>query len=121
MVDHHRSKVPDRSRHSRQSAVIGPREAQGQRHNWSSRLRSEAGEYNGLICGGMANNLHQAFRALQTAFIQLMQNPFYAPSDDPPIVKATLPQSGSGHTVTRKFTDEVKRIGDTWAPGMSTV
>lgn len=50
-----------------------------------------------------------------------MQNPFYAPSDDPPIVKATLPQSGSGHTVTRKFTDEVKRIGDTWAPGMSTV
>ncbi|KAJ9298006.1 hypothetical protein DTO271G3_4227 [Paecilomyces variotii] len=67
------------------------------------------------------SDLKPAFRALQTAFIQLMQNPFYAPNDDPPIVKATLPQSGSGHTVTRKFIDEVKRIGDTWAPGLATV
>lgn len=50
-----------------------------------------------------------------------MQNPFYAPGDDLPIAKATLPQSAPARTVTRKFIDEVKRIGDSWAPGLSSI
>lgn len=60
----------------------------------------------------------QAFRALQTAYIQLLQNPFYSPDDHVPIpgnkptsVSACQPISN------QKFIADVKRIGESWAPG----
>lgn len=56
----------------------------------------------------------QVFQALQTAYVQLLQNPFYAPDDRTPIAKATAPTSTSLKT---KFATEIKRIGDAWSSG----
>ncbi|KAH1271033.1 hypothetical protein KXW98_005975 [Aspergillus fumigatus] len=60
-----------------------------------------------------------AFRALQTAYVQLLQNPFFFPDDYTPTAKTTASSSNASQIVDRKFIAAVKRIGDTWAPGMA--
>lgn len=68
------------------------------------------------------NRLIQAFHALQTAYIQLLQNPFYSPDDHLPLAKnAAVPTSTSQEITNKKFISEVKRIGESWAPGMAAV
>lgn len=68
------------------------------------------------------NRLTQAFHALQTAYIQLLQNPFYSPDDHLPLAKnAAVPTSTSQEITNKKFISEVKRIGESWAPGMAAV
>jgi hypothetical protein len=70
----------------------------------------------------LINGLIQAFHALQTAYIQLLQNPFYSPDDHLPLVKnAAVPTSTSQEITNKKFINEVKRIGESWAPGMVAV
>ncbi|KAG2024457.1 hypothetical protein GB937_003648 [Aspergillus fischeri] len=56
---------------------------------------------------------------LQTAYVQLLQNPFYFPDDYTPTAKTTASSSNASQIVDRKFIAAVKRIGDTWAPGMT--
>ncbi|MDI1487332.1 MAG: hypothetical protein OHK93_006601 [Ramalina farinacea] len=56
-----------------------------------------------------------AFKALQTAYIRLLQNPFYKPDEHTPMV-AAHGQGKSGEIRSKKFIDEVRRIGDTWTP-----
>ncbi|GIC91326.1 uncharacterized protein Aud_007769 [Aspergillus udagawae] len=60
-----------------------------------------------------------AFRALQTAYVQLLQNPFYFPDDYTPTSKTAASSSNASQIVDQKFIAAVKRIGDTWAPGMT--
>ena len=67
------------------------------------------------------NRLIQAFHALQTAYIQLLQNPFYSPDHLPLAKNAAVPTSTSQEITNKKFISEVKRIGESWAPGMATV
>lgn len=68
------------------------------------------------------NKSIQVFHALQTAYIQLLQNPFYSPDDHLPLAKnAAVPTSTSQEITNKKFISEVKRIGDSWAPGMAAV
>ncbi|ODM17183.1 hypothetical protein SI65_07582 [Aspergillus cristatus] len=67
-------------------------------------------------------NLKPVFHALQTAYIQLLQNPFYSPDDHLPLAKnAAVPTSTSQEITNKKFISEVKRIGESWAPGMAAV
>ena len=68
-----------------------------------------------LICG-----VHQAFKALQTAYIRLLQNPFYVPDEHTPMAVANGSVKGSQIT-SKRFIDEVKRIGEAWKPGTSVV
>lgn len=68
-----------------------------------------------LICGA-----YQAFRALQTAYIRLLQNPFYVPDEHTPMAAASGKGNG-GQITSKKFIQEVKRIGEVWKPGLSTV
>lgn len=76
-----------------------------------------------LGIGAMAtlreSDLKPAFRALQTAYVQLLQNPFFFPDDYTPTAKTTASSSNASQIVDRKFIAAVKRIGDTWAPGMA--
>lgn len=75
-----------------------------------------------VSCEYLANRLIQVFQALQTAYIQLLQNPFYSPDDHLPLAKsAAVPTSTSQQITNKKFISEVKRIGESWAPGMATV
>ena len=62
----------------------------------------------------------QAFRALQTAYIRLLQNPFYMPDDHTPMAVASG-RGKSSQIKSKKFMAEVERIGMTWRPGISVI
>jgi len=53
------------------------------------------------------------FRAMQAAYIRLLQNPFYDPDEH-------APPTGRGGTkiTSRKFSADMRRIGETWVAGM---
>ncbi|KAL2042238.1 hypothetical protein N7G274_004726 [Stereocaulon virgatum] len=59
-----------------------------------------------------------AFKALQTAYIRLLQNPFYTPDEHTPTA-VTAGKGKGGEIRSRGFIREVKRIGDVWKPGAS--
>ncbi|KAE8144621.1 Sedlin [Aspergillus avenaceus] len=59
-------------------------------------------------------DLKPVFRALQTAYIRLLQNPFYAPDEHTPAVKDRTPNSKHQQITDNKFVAEVRRIGEMW-------
>jgi trafficking protein particle complex subunit 2 len=72
------------------------------------------------IVGLRDSDLKPAFRALQTAYIQLLQNPFYQPDSRPPMVLAN--SAGRSAKITNgRFIREAKRIGGFWAPGVPNI
>ncbi|OHE95531.1 hypothetical protein CORC01_09121 [Colletotrichum orchidophilum] len=60
--------------------------------------------------------LRVVFRAVQSAYVRLLQNPFYEPDEHSPV-------SGRGGRVikSRKFEGEVRRIGEAWTPGVTNL
>ena len=62
----------------------------------------------------------QAFRALQTAYIRLLQNPFYVPDDHTPLA-AAVSRGDGGKITSKKFIREVERIGMTWRSGAGAI
>ncbi|EAW10047.1 uncharacterized protein ACLA_045120 [Aspergillus clavatus NRRL 1] len=62
-----------------------------------------------------------AFRAMQNAYIQLLQNPFYSPDDHTPMNEILTPTSNPLQISNEKFIAEIERIGDSWALGMIAV
>ncbi|OQO02989.1 hypothetical protein B0A48_11273 [Cryoendolithus antarcticus] len=70
------------------------------------------------VLGLRGGDLLPAFNALQTAYVRLLQNPFYVPDDhDPKLVR--------GHRALEiqspKFIREVERTGQAWYPGIVTI
>lgn len=62
------------------------------------------------VVGLRDGELKVVFRAMQTAYIRLLQNPFYNPDET-----ASAP---AGRRITsRRFIDEMRRIGEVWVPG----
>lgn len=60
--------------------------------------------------------LKPVFRAMQTAYVRLLQNPFYEPDEHAP------PGGRGGKRITsRKFVEDMKRIGDGWTPGVTNL
>ncbi|KAL8887915.1 MAG: hypothetical protein Q9205_007542 [Flavoplaca limonia] len=70
--------------------------------------------------GIKSEDLKPVFKALQTAYIRLLQNPFYTPDDHTPIA-ATNRRGSAGEILSEKFIAEVKRIGDVWKPGLEKI
>ncbi|KAK6951014.1 hypothetical protein Daesc_007543 [Daldinia eschscholtzii] len=76
------------------------------------------------IRGGVGlreTELRVVFRAMQNAYVRLLQNPFYDPDEHAPLV---LPPGGGvgGKKITsRKFSEEMRRIGEGWAPGVTNL
>jgi len=48
----------------------------------------------------------------------LLRNPFYNPDEHSPVTANVEQKVGSTQITSRKFIQEVKRIGDTWMPGV---
>ncbi|KAI5287393.1 hypothetical protein KEM55_009375 [Ascosphaera atra] len=69
------------------------------------------------VVGLREADLKPAFRALQTAYIKLMQNPFYSPDNVDPIAKTSMSPSGSTKITNSGFVNEVQKIGEKWRPG----
>ncbi|KAL9131522.1 MAG: hypothetical protein Q9175_006746 [Cornicularia normoerica] len=68
--------------------------------------------------GLLDGDLKGALKALQTAYIRLLQNPFYVPDEHTPMAVASGRGKG-GQITSKRFIEEVKRIGEIWKPGMS--
>ena len=61
-----------------------------------------------------------AFRAVQTAYIHLMLNPFYMPDERTPLQIANY--GGRNPEITSKrFISEIQRIGKAWYPGIGSI
>ena len=73
-----------------------------------------------MITRLMSIDWNQAFRALQTAYIRLLQNPFYVPDDHTPMAVASG-KGKSSQITSKRFIAEVERIGMTWRPGISII
>ncbi|KAF2399183.1 Sedlin [Trichodelitschia bisporula] len=66
-------------------------------------------------------DLKPAFRALQTAYINLMRNPFFNPVEASAL-KAGVDQKISSDQINSPgFIKEVKRIGEAWTAGATTI
>jgi trafficking protein particle complex subunit 2 len=64
--------------------------------------------------------LKPAFRAVHTAYIQLLQNPFYMPEDRTPLEMANW-EGRSAQITSKKFSNELQRIGRVWHPGITNI
>lgn len=72
------------------------------------------------IVGLRDAELKPAFRAVQTAYIQLMLNPFFTPEERTPLQLAN--SNGRPATITsKKFSAELRRIGEAWYPGVTSL
>ncbi|TGO20823.1 hypothetical protein BPAE_0263g00010 [Botrytis paeoniae] len=49
---------------------------------------------------------------MQAAYIRLLQNPFYDPDEHCPVNG-----KGGKKIVSRKFVEDMRRIGEGWVPG----
>ncbi|KAF2759503.1 Sedlin [Pseudovirgaria hyperparasitica] len=75
-----------------------------------------------VIAAGLRDaDLKPAFRALQSAYIGLLRNPFYDPDEHSPLTANAEQRAGSTQITSKRFINEVKRIGEAWAPGLQSL
>ncbi|KID71541.1 Longin-like protein, partial [Metarhizium hybridum] len=60
--------------------------------------------------------LKPVFRAMQSAYVRLLQNPFYEPDEHAPLGGA-----GGKRIVSRRFDSDMRRIGEAWTPGVTSL
>ncbi|EGR53119.1 uncharacterized protein TRIREDRAFT_53462 [Trichoderma reesei QM6a] len=70
----------------------------------------------GVGAGLRDAELKPVFRAMQSAYVRLLQNPFYDPDEHAP-----LGGKGGKRITSKKFGDAMKRIGEAWTPGVTTL
>ncbi|USW58733.1 Putative trafficking protein particle complex subunit 2 [Septoria linicola] len=70
------------------------------------------------VLGLRNSDLAPAFHALQTAYVNLLRNPFYVPDEHDP---KTASQKGNMQIRSAKFIKEVERVGQIWFPGMTAI
>lgn len=85
-------------------------------------LRSSSSAHHQAASGGGGGaglrdaELKPVFRAMQNAYVRLLQNPFYEPDEHAP------PGGRGGRKITNKrFAEDMKRIGEAWTPGVTSL
>ncbi|KAI9817650.1 MAG: hypothetical protein M1826_001496 [Phylliscum demangeonii] len=73
------------------------------------------------IVGLRDADLKPAFKALQNAYVGLLQNPFYDPDEHTPLAPNGEYRSGNTRITSRRFLEDVQRIGNSWAPGVTNM
>lgn len=66
--------------------------------------------------GAREAEVRVAFLAIQKAYVALLQNPFYDPDEHSPATGR-----GGKKIESRKFTEEVRRIGEHWRVGLTAL
>lgn len=70
----------------------------------------------GAATGLREGEMRPVFKAMQVAYIRLMQNPFFDPDEHSP------PDGQGGKKITsRKFAEDMRRIGESWTPGVTNL
>ncbi|PGH04748.1 hypothetical protein AJ79_06969 [Helicocarpus griseus UAMH5409] len=67
------------------------------------------------------NVVGQAFRALQTAYIKLLQNPFYQADGATPVGRTTMLTSDHFKMANNRFIEEIRHIGECWTVGITSI
>ena len=60
--------------------------------------------------------LRPVFKAMQAAYVRLLQNPFYDPDEHAP-----LGGQGGRKITSRRFVEDMRRIGEAWTPGVASL
>ncbi|KEY65023.1 hypothetical protein S7711_07359 [Stachybotrys chartarum IBT 7711] len=68
------------------------------------------------VSGLREAELKPAFRAMQNAYVRLLQNPFFEPDEHTP-----LGGRGGRKITSRRFAEDMKRIGEGWTPGVTNL
>ncbi|KAI1327289.1 Sedlin [Xylariaceae sp. FL0255] len=123
------------------SSGIGSGAGEGGSGNTSGRGTGSGGSGSGIGTGPGAGgvglrdtDLKPVFRAMQTAYVRLLQNPFYDPDETVLGGKGGVGVAGGGVTGTgggiggsvakritsKRFSEDMRRIGEKWAPGVTT-
>ncbi|KIX95328.1 uncharacterized protein Z520_08845 [Fonsecaea multimorphosa CBS 102226] len=88
--------------------------------NGSKDLAKDKRRFPPAAVGLRDADLKPAFRAVQTAYIHLMLNPFYMPDERTPLQIANY--GGKSPEITsKKFIAEIQRVGKAWYPGIGTI
>ncbi|KAL6889581.1 Sedlin [Trichoderma longibrachiatum] len=83
----------------------------------SSAAAATARSAVGSVGAGLRDaELKPVFRAMQSAYVRLLQNPFYDPDEHAP-----LGGKGGKRITSKKFGDAMKRIGEAWTPGVTVL
>ncbi|KAH6617306.1 Longin-like domain-containing protein [Chaetomium tenue] len=70
----------------------------------------------GAAAGLREGEMRPVFKAMQGAYIRLLQNPFFDPDEHSP------PTGQGGAKITnKKFADDMRRIGEAWTPGITNL
>lgn len=95
-------------------------------NNSSEDAKGASGESGGLsaaarrgaaaVVGLREGDMKPVFRAMQTAYVRLLQNPFYEPDEHAP-----LTGHGGKRIVSRKFGADMRRIGEGWTVGVTSL
>ena len=72
------------------------------------------------VIGLRDSELKPAFRAVQTAYIQLLLNPFFTPEDRTPLQLANY-EGRAAEIKSKKFGMELQKIGNAWYPGIASI
>ncbi|RDA83244.1 hypothetical protein CP532_3690 [Ophiocordyceps camponoti-leonardi (nom. inval.)] len=71
----------------------------------------------GVDGGGLRDGeLKPVFRAMQAAYVRLLQNPFYDPDEHAP-----LGGKGGRQISSRRFVEDMRKIGEGWTPGVTSL
>lgn len=78
------------------------------------RIISEGSKSTGIAGLGLRDGeMKVVFKAMQAAYVRLLQNPFFEPDEHSP------PAGRGGKKITsRKFVEDIRRIGEGWSPGV---
>ncbi|KAH7026115.1 Longin-like domain-containing protein [Microdochium trichocladiopsis] len=98
------------------AASAGSRGGSGGMMMTNTSISAAAAAAAGSGVGLREGELKVVFRAMQTAYVRLLQNPFYDPDEHSP-----LAGRGGKRITSRKFADEMRRIGEAWAPGVTSL
>ncbi|POS80985.1 hypothetical protein DHEL01_v200613 [Diaporthe helianthi] len=69
-----------------------------------------------VVVGLREGDMKPVFRAMQTAYVRLLQNPFYEPDEHAP-----LTGHGGKRIVSRRFGADMRRIGEGWTVGVTSL
>lgn len=130
VVDMRGRRIDSAALHSSSSSTSGAAGAGG--NNTSEDAKGSGGGDGGGVGGGggisaaarrgaavvglREGDMKPVFRAMQTAYVRLLQNPFYEPDEHAP-----LTGHGGKRIVSRRFGADMRRIGEGWTVGVTSL
>lgn len=127
VVDMRGRRIDSAALHSSSSSTSGAAGGGGGNNTSSEDAKGSGGDGSGggisaaarrgaAVVGLREGDMKPVFRAMQTAYVRLLQNPFYEPDEHAP-----LTGHGGKRIVSRRFGADMRRIGEGWTVGVTSL